>query len=91
MSKIERPYIVDELKKKKSHIIILVYMVSSLIVFNVFVIPEWLVILILIGFAVTIRALIRDKYSSSNWTRGPDNSGVDTPKKNNHENLDGEA
>ncbi|MBB4170832.1 Na+/pantothenate symporter [Rhizobium sp. BK538] len=67
----KRPFILNELKKPRIYITLLIYFLGMLIVFS-FNPPEWLIILLVCGFGVLGQALITDKIYTSRWTRSED-------------------
>lgn len=63
-----RPFILNELRKPRIYITLLIYFVAVLVVFS-FNPPEWLIIILICGFGVLGQALITDKIYTSRWIR----------------------
>ncbi|TXR46611.1 hypothetical protein [Phyllobacterium endophyticum] len=73
-----KPYLRDELLSPSSWLAFGLYAVIMFLTFWLLSPPEWLVLLLLIGFAVLGRALFKDIWFTSSWTKPkkPDDADV---------------
>ncbi|WP_047461084.1 hypothetical protein [Rhizobium rhizogenes] len=78
----KKPYIIDEITKKQVFIYPAVGLLVIILSVSLFELPEWLIISLLIGYAVMLQSLIKDKYFSSSWVK---------PKEDNQPNKNTRA
>jgi hypothetical protein len=63
-----RPYIIDELRKKSTYVIIFGYAAVAFVLFNFIDAPHWLVLLIMSGYGLLWRLLLIEKIRHSDYT-----------------------
>lgn len=73
-------YILDALSKKSHYLYMISYMIAAIVIFSVVTPPEWLAILIMLGFGALWTHLFWNKIVYSEYKR---------PDKNKDESAEG--
>jgi hypothetical protein len=65
----KKPYIIDEITKKQVFIYPAVGLLVIILSVSFFDLPEWLIISLVVGYAVMLQSLVKEKYFSSTWVK----------------------